>query len=145
MGRQRDPLSTGYDEFSVEFLTVCRADLYGWHTATVRSPPGDPVDGRGLTAHERAVTRSLYYVLNSSGAVGPQGGQWIKNPLLSLQIGGWSSPEYSGGIIRQIFRTGARRRVLTARLVGGMTAAAYVDPAEAYTMNDHLQAQALDL
>jgi hypothetical protein len=145
MGRPRDPLSTEYDNFSHRFLEACRGDLYGWHTATVRSPAGDPVNAKGETAHERAVIRSLYYVLNSTGATGPQGGQWVKNPVLSLQLGGWAEPDYDGGVLSRLFRRGPRRRVLRARLVGGLTAAEHVDPARAYTLNPDLQAQAQEL
>lgn len=145
MGKARDPLSTFYDDFSGRFLATCRADLYGWHTATVRSPAHDTIDARGLSRHERAVVRSLYYTLNSTDAVGPQGGRWIKNTLLSLQILGWSEPEYGGGVLARLFRTGPRRRVMTARLVGGYSAARFVDPRNAYTLNPAEQAQWLDL
>lgn len=149
MPRQRDPLSTEFDDFSVRFLGVLADDPYGWHTATVESPARDPVDARGLTAHERAVTRSLYYMLNSTGAVGPQGGQWVKNETWSLQATAWSAPKYRGGIIGRLLGTGSRRRVLTARLVRGADAFRYardeLPSGSKYTENAAEQAQALEL
>lgn len=143
MGRQRDPLSVFYDEFSERFLAVMLDDFYGWHTATVRSPARDPVDAKGLTAHERAVTRSLYYVLNSTAAEGPEGGRWVKNQTWSLQMGGWSNPEYAGGLVGRVFRTGPRRRVLTARMVRYHDAAAHFDEYATYTVDPAEQAQSL--
>lgn len=145
MGKQRDPLSVFYDDFSARFLEVCIGDLYGWHTATVRSPARDPVDARGLTAHERAVFRSLFYVLNSTDAEGPQGGRWVKNTDHSLQIGGWSAPEYSGGLIGRLFQTGPRRRILTARCVRFSDAAAHYGEYATYTVDPAEQAPALGL
>jgi hypothetical protein len=148
MPLQRDPLSVGYDDFSARFLAVCSDDLFGWHSARVTSPPGDPVDARGLSAHERAMLRSVYYTLNSTGAEGPLGGRWAKNPSRSLQIGGWSDPEYSGGILRRLLRTGPRRRVLYARLVSGFSASEAVAAypwMQAYTVNPAEQSQALRL
>jgi hypothetical protein len=149
MPRQRDPLSTEYDDFSESFLMICAEDSPAWHTATVTSPPGDPVDPRGLSAHERAVTRSLYYVLNSTGAEGPLGGRWVKNDEWSFQVGGWSEPRYRGGVLGRLLRTSRRRRVLTARLVDGASAHAHVrdevPAASQYTANPAEQAQALGL
>lgn len=148
MPRTRDPLSTEYDDFSERFLRILLEDPYRWHTATVTSPAGDPVDARGLSAHERAVTRSLYYVLNSTGAEGPLGGRWIKNSDWSLQATSWSAPKYRAGILGQIFRS-SRRRVLTARIVQGADAYRYVRDEvpgrDQYTANEAEQAQALEL
>ena len=143
MGKQRDPLSVFYDDFSARFLAICIEDNYGWHTATVRSPARDPIDAKGLTAHERAVTRSLYYVLNSTAAEGPEGGRWVKNTEWSLQLGGWSAPEYSGGLIGRLFRSGPRRRVLTARIVRYSDAAAHYPEYASYTVDPSEQAQTL--
>lgn len=147
MPRERDPLSVVYDDFSGRFLALLAGDLYGWHTATVRSPARDPLDERGLSRTERAVQRSLFYVLNSTAAEGPQGGRWVKNPELSLAVS-WGAPAYSGGIIRRLFRTGERRRVVagvlrSGRLVGQHYAAA--DRASLYTVNADEQSQALQL
>jgi hypothetical protein len=148
MSLSRDPLSVLYDDFAGQFLGVAVADPYGTHTATVRSPARDPVDSRGLTQHERAVIRSLYYALNSSGAEGPRGGRWMKNPDWSLQVLGWSEPEYGGGLLGRLFRTGPRRRVLAARVVRAADAhrAAGQKPwSQQYTANPAEQAQALAL
>ena len=145
MGKQRDPLSVFYDDFSARFLAICVEDIYGWHTATVRSPAGDEVDARGLTQHERAVTRSLFYNLNSTAAEGPQGGRWVKNTDYSLQIAGWSDPAYSGGLLGRLFRTGPRQRVLTARCVRYSDAAARYADYATYTANPAEQAPALGL
>src|SRR5258708_8342888 len=93
MGKQRDPLSVFYDDFSGRFLDVCIGDLYGWHTATVRSPARDGIDARGLTRHERAEQRSLFYVLNSTQAEGPQAGRWVNNPDHTFQFGPLSPPQ----------------------------------------------------
>jgi hypothetical protein len=149
MPRQRDPLSAEYDNFSERFLALAVDDPGGWHTATVTSPPGDPVDARGLSASERAVTRSLYYVLNSTAAEGPLGGRWLKNEDWSLQIGGWSAPRYGGGIFGRLLRTGRRRRVLTARIISGASAHAWVrdnEPAAGrYTEDPAANAMTLNL
>jgi hypothetical protein len=147
----RDALSVEYDEFSARFLSLLIADPFGWHTARVTSPPGDEVDARGLTTHERALQRSLYYVLNSTAAAGPLGGRWVKNREWSLQRGGgdgWSDPEYTGGILARLFRAGPRRRTLTCRIVRGFSAreaAAAKPPGQLYTMNPDEQAQNLAL
>src|SRR5258708_37763574 len=98
MGKQRDPLSVFYDDFSNRFLDVCIGDLYGWHTATARSPARDEVDARGRTRHERAVQRALFYVLNSTAAEGPQGGRWVKNTDDRRQSGARAAPGPSGGL-----------------------------------------------
>jgi hypothetical protein len=149
MPRERDPLSVEYDEFSQTFLSILVEDSYRWHTATVTSPAGDQVDERGLSRHERAVTRSLYYTLNSTAAAGPLGGRWLKNEDWSLQATDWSAPKYGGGIIGRLLGTGRRRRVLTARIVRGGDAYLHVrdnvGQADKYTENEAEQAQALNL
>jgi len=144
MPRQRDPLSVLYDGFSAEFLGLLRADMVTWYSATVRSPRGDPVDARGLSRTERAVTRSLYYVLNSTGAVGPQGGSWVKNPDESLQLR-WSDPVTEGGLIARLLGRGTRARTVQGRLMLGQLAHNFVDPATAYVFNPAEQSQALQL
>jgi hypothetical protein len=148
---KRDPLAIEYDDFAVRFLGLLQSDPFGWHTARVTSPPGDPVDNGGLTHHERALQQSLYYNLNSTAAAGPLGGRWVKNREWSLQRGrgnGWSDPEYTGGILGRLFRTAARRRVLTCRIVRGFSAreAAAAKPAsELYTVNPDARSQSLGL
>lgn len=142
MPRQRDPLSIEYDSFSVEFLGILRDDMYGWHSALVRSPAGDPVDARGLSAHERAVKRSLYYVLNTDGE------RWVKNQDESLQVE-FAAPETPAvSRLRRLLRlrqpVGERRRVLNARLTSGLLAAQYV-PSDGYVFNEAEQAQNLNL
>lgn len=143
MPRQRDPLSVFYDEFSGQLLELLRGRMYAWHTATITSPAGDPVDQRGLSAHERAMQRSVYYVLNSTDAAGPMGGRWIKNPSESLQVR-WGEPRFEGGFLRRLFRTSTRQRTLYARLAPGETAHLYV-PADGYVFNPDEQSQALNL
>ena len=145
----RDPLSVAYDGFSAEFLPLLRADFYGWHTATVRSPAGEPVDARGLSAHERAVVRSLYYNLNSTGAAGPNGGRWVKNENESLQLD-WTAPGleqavYRGLLVfRRLISPAYRVRVLRARLAAGELSRFHVPP-DGYVFNPAEQAQNLGL
>jgi hypothetical protein len=151
MPRYRDPLSVEYDAFSEQFLALLIGDPFGWHTARVTSPAGSPIDNRGLTTHERALVRSLYYTLNSTAAAGPLGGRWVKNRQWSLQRGsgdGWSDPVFTGGVLARLFRAGARQRTFTCRIVRGFSAleaAAAKNPAELYTSNPAEQAQNLML
>lgn len=140
MPRERDPLSVVYDGFSAEFLGLLRADMYGWRSATVRSPAADPVDQRGLSAHERAVQRSLYYVLNSDGV------RWVKNQGESLQVR-WDDPQvsYTGNLLRRLLRLdGERTRVVSGRLSAGAIARGFV-PSDGYVFNPAEQAQNLNL
>jgi hypothetical protein len=147
----RDPLSVEYDGFSETFLAILIADPFGWHTARVTSPAGWTEDARGLTEHERAMVRSLYYTLNSTAAAGPLGGRWVKNREWSLQRGGgggWTAPQFTGGILARLFRAGARQRTFTCRIVRGFSAreaAAAKPAAELYTFNPAEQSQNLAL
>lgn len=144
---QRDPLSITYDSFSLRFLDILREDFYGWHTATVRSPASDPIDRRGLSATERAVQRSLYYVLNSTGMIGPNGGAWVKNDAESLQLS-WDDPgserPQTRNILRRFFGPPVRVRVLRGRLAAGELARYHV-PADGYVFNPDEQSQNLGL
>lgn len=138
---ERDPLSILYDQFSIDFLTLLRSDMYGWHTATVRSPAGDQVDKRGLSSHERAVKRSLYYMLNGGGF------GWVKNEAESLVVR-WDAPRvvFTGGPVARRLRRGQRerQRVLRAQLVSGSLAYRHV-PATGYVFNSAEQSQNLQL
>lgn len=144
MPRERDPLSVLYDDFSAEFLSILRSDMYTWHGATVRSPAGDRIDARGLSTHERAVQRSLYYVLNSE--ITPAGMRWVKNQGESLQMR-WRPAEtgYAGNFLRRLLRLdGERRRELRGRLTPGAIARGFV-PSDGYIYNPAEQAQNLQL
>lgn len=145
MPRARDPLSVYYDDFSAQFLAVLQADLYGWHTATVHSQPGEAVDARGLSTTERAIVRSLYYNLNSTAAEGPLGGRWVKNDEYSLYILRWDDPVYGGGLLARLFRSGPRSRRMIARMTYGANSGAAVPEGQAYTLNPAEQSQALAL
>jgi hypothetical protein len=140
MPRERDPLSLQYDAWSVARLAQMRGDPFGWYMSRVVSPPGDPVDARGLTAHERAAQRSLYYQINYSPSVG----RWVKNTDWSLQVE-WGEPVYSG--IGRFFGRGERRRQMFRRVVPGNSAsrAARSKPQVAYTLHPELRADALNL
>lgn len=81
-----------------------------WRSGRVHSPPGDEIDAGGLSRHERAAQRSLYYVLQLAhperitprhAARGPAGGQ-----LWSLQVD-WGEPVTSP---RRRFRRGGGER-----------------------------------
>lgn len=138
---ERDPLSVLYDSFSHEFLSLLRSDLYGWHTATVRSLVTDPVDARGLSSHERAVKRSLYYVLNGGGF------GWVKNEAESLVVQ-WGAPKtvFTGSALNRRLRRGPRERhrILRAQLTSGQLAYRHV-PDDGYVFNPDEQAQNLRL
>ncbi len=140
MARERDPLSLQYDSWSVQRLAQMRADPYGWHMSRIISPPGDPVDARGLTAHERAAQRSLYYQINYS----PAAGKWVKNYDWSLQVE-WGEPDYGRG--RFLIGRGERRRQMYRRVVPGNSASRAVraKPQAAYTLHPELRADALNL
>jgi len=61
---ERDPLSPGYDLWARQLVGRAFDDPYMWRTGRVISPGRDPVDSGGLSRHERAAQRSLYYVMN---------------------------------------------------------------------------------
>ena len=143
MAFARDPQ---YDGFAETFLAVLMADPFGWHSATVNSPPGDPVDAGGLTYHERAMQRAIYYAINSTGAEGPRGGRWVKNPDWSVQLGGWGEPAGLGNFLQRLLQLGGRRRTAYYRVVRGFSAreaAAAKPPGELYVFNPDLQSQAI--
>lgn len=140
MAKERDPLSLQYDQWAVRRLAVLRADPFGWHFSRIISPPGDPVDARGLTRHERACQRSIYYQLNYS----PSAGRWVKNTDWSLQVA-WGEPDYKRG--RFFFGQGERTRQMFLRIVpgGSATRAIRGKPRSAYTLHPELRADALNL
>ncbi len=140
MGYLRDPLSLAYDGWSVQRLAQMRADPFGWYMSRIISPPGDPVDARGLTKHERAAQRSIYYQLNYS----PSAGRWVKNTDWSMQIE-WGEPDYRRG--RFFFGRGERTRTMYRRIVPGNSAsrAARAKPQVAYTLHPELRATSLNL
>lgn len=65
MSAQRDPLSYAYDSYVRQvMLRAIRAERAGQGVQVwIASPRRDPVDARGLTAHERAFQRSCYYLM----------------------------------------------------------------------------------
>jgi hypothetical protein len=144
VAKERDPLSVRYDSWARGRLEEMIADPYGWHFSRIPSPAGDPVDGRGLSRHERAALRSLYYQLNSTASVGPQGGRWAKNTTWSLQVS-WGDPAYARTFL--FFGRGERSRQLYRRIVPGGSASRAVRsrPGQAYTLHPDLRANALDL
>lgn len=62
---ERDPLSVFYDGYVRQvMLRAIRASRNERGVAVwIASPRRDPVDPRGLTAHERAFQRSCYYLM----------------------------------------------------------------------------------
>lgn len=62
---QRDPLSYRYDGYVRQvMLRAIRAERQREGVSVwIASPRRDPVDARGLTAHERAFQRSCYYLM----------------------------------------------------------------------------------
>lgn len=142
----RDPLSVEYDGFAATFVALLLSDPFGWHSARITSPPGDPVDAGGLTAHERAMQRAIYYAINSTGAEGPRGGRWVKNREWSIQSGGWAEPVALGNFLERLLRLGSRQRVGYYRAVRGFSAseaAAAKPPGELYILNPGRQSQAM--
>ncbi len=139
MAKERDPLSLQYDTWARARLDQMTADPFGWYMSRIISPPGDPVDARGLSAHERAVQRSLYYQINYS----PSAGKWVKNYDWSLQVE-WGEPVYRGF---RILGGGERRRQMFRRVVPGGSASRAIrgKPQVAYTLHPELRADALGL
>lgn len=142
--KERDPLSIQYDSWARRVLAEMQADPFGWHFSRIPSPAGDPIDARGVSRHERAALRSLYYQLNSGRAAGPLGGQWVKNTEWSLQTS-WGDPAYAAKFL--FFGRGERSRALYRRIVPGGSASRAVrsKPGEAYTLHPELRADALNL
>jgi hypothetical protein len=138
--KERDPLSVQYDSWARRVLAEMQADPYGWHSTRIPSPPGDPVDARGCTRHERAALRSLYYQLNYSPSVG----RWVKNTEWSLQTS-WGERTYAHKFL--FFGRGESTRALYRRIVPGGSASRAVrsKPREAYTLHPELRADALNL
>jgi hypothetical protein len=107
---ERDPLSADYDAWSRRMLERAADNPYAWRPGKVTSPRRDPVDDKGLSRHERAAQRSLYYVLTLAStpdgraaprhaARGPAEGR-----LWSLQVD-WGEPEYGRRLVGRGDRT----------------------------------------
>jgi hypothetical protein len=109
---QRDPLSVEYDAWSAGVLAEAIADQFVWHSHRVNSPARDPVDDKGLSMHERAAQRSLYYMLNYS----PSTGVKVPQRMWSLQLD-WGRPRVEGSAFRR-----TRRRFVLARVTPYRTA-----------------------
>lgn len=115
---ERDELSTGYDVWSRRILERAAGDPYAWKRGKVTSPGRDEIDDKGLSRHERAAVRSLYYVLTLAStpedraaprhaARGPAAGR-----LWSLSVD-WSEPEYAR---RRVVLRGERVRLIWVRV-----------------------------
>jgi hypothetical protein len=108
---RRDPLSVRYDSWARGFLEVLKADPWNWHGRTITTPRGDELLGEdrgGLTIHERAAQRSLWWCLGHAASSGLR-----TRPDWSLQAS-WGPPAYPEAGPGRIFRT--RHRLLTARV-----------------------------
>lgn len=106
---RRDPLSVRYDTWAREVLEVLKADPWNWHGRTIATPPGEQAEDRaGLTAHERAAQRSLWWNLGHAASSGLRiRAEW------SLQVC-WAEPTYGPDGEQRILLE--RRRLLTARV-----------------------------
>lgn len=116
MPYQRDPLSVEYDAWSVAVLAEAIADPFVWHSHRVNSPGRDPVDDKGLSMHERAAQRSLYYMLNYS----PSTGVKVPQKMWSLQLD-WGRPRVEGRVLAR-----TRRRFVLVRVTPYRTARAII-------------------
>lgn len=117
MAFQRDPLSVQYDPYASAFLD----EMWGLtmtggrivKLAYVPSPAGDPGDGLGLTVHERAWTRAMYYQVKR------------RAPERSLKITWGEAIQLAEGQVHavrvELFPKGAGQRY-----AGGLGQASYV-------------------
>lgn len=125
-GKKRDPLSVLYDRSTGRLLDRAGTRVGTWIDTWVPSPRGEAVDDGGLTRHERAFQRSLYYLLN-----GPYTAGWRERQL-----------EYSL-IVRWTNQRGKLGRRVRLRLVPYASGYAHAStrPRSAYTNIPELQAQ----
>jgi hypothetical protein len=107
---RRDPLSVRYDDWARQLLEQLKADPWEWHGRTVTTPPDPPLatDRGGLTRHERAAQRSLWWCLSHAASSGLR-----IRPDWSLQVS-WGEPRYTPAGPRPGMLK--RARLLTARV-----------------------------
>lgn len=107
MRRRDHEIQQLFDPWARELLEVLKADPWNWHARTVHTPPADArlgTDRGGLSRHERAATRALYWNLSHASSSGLR----IRAEH-SLQVA-WSDTVAYEPYTRE------RRRLLTARI-----------------------------
>jgi hypothetical protein len=84
---ERDPLSVEYDGWAAELLNRAISTPYAHRAGRIRSPRRDPIDAKGLSMHERAATRSLYYLVMHHPVAGPLRGSGLQEWSLRVDWG----------------------------------------------------------